>query len=458
MREQLKAVMKAKTIGEALKLLPWSFVEAVAAIPAVMFIFSVIVDVVMMFVIAYPYLFLLDDMWISFYILGAVAVLLYVGKCIVEKVKFRDIVKQNTPMIFFMAMAILILISTTINGWTEYAINGHDIRRESVFVYLSYIIVFFFCSSLVKSEKVKKILIYSFAVIGLIFGICVAATIILDTKTFLCVRDQGEEWVVGIFTNPNHYGYYLTVVTMCSGAIFAIEKSIVLRIIGILSFILNMVILMLNDTFGCYVAVLCGLVFMLIVIFIKDKHLSMSSVLLFGLFVVITFIINNYTSSISNSLTNMENFTDLSDVAPGVMLNTDEPMNTAKSRLIIWIETIKCTLERPFVGYGTDGIEDRLAQYTGDERTHNEFLQYFGFYGIPAGLCYLSGIIGVFIHGLKNKSKLDRYTFIALIVAFAYCVSAFFGVSRTYTAPYLFIFLGLGFGICRNREDNVSKM
>ena len=148
----------------------------------------------------------------------------------------------------------------------------------------------------------------------------------------------------------------------------------------------------------------------------------------------------------------MENFTDLSDVEPGVMLNTTEPMNTAKSRLILWIETIKCAFERPLVGYGTEGIKDHLAQFTGDERTHNEFLQYFGFYGIPAGICYFSAVMSVFIHGLKNKKKLSKYEIAALAVAFAYCVSAFFGSSRTYTAPYLFIFLGLGFGICNKQQ------
>lgn len=452
MKEQLKAVMKAKTIREAFELLPWSFIEAFAAIPTAMFIFSALIDVIMMIVIAYPYLFLLGDMWVSFYILGIAAILLYIGKCYVEKIKFRDIIKQNLPTSFFVIMSVFILISTTVNGWNEYAIHGHPNRHESIFMYFTYYFVFFFLSSIIGNEKIKKFLIHSFIAIALISGICVAISLIRESYTFAIKRPGGEVWIIGIFNNPNHYGYYLTVAAMCSGALFAIEKNILLRIIGILSFIINTVMLMLNDTFGCYVAVLCGLIFMPIVIFIKDKKINISSIVLLAMFAAITIIINNCTSSISDSLTNMENFTDLSDVEPGVMLNTTEPMNTAKSRLILWIETIKCAFERPLVGYGTEGIKDHLAQFTGDERTHNEFLQYFGFYGIPAGICYFSAVMSVFIHGLKNKKNLDRYTTIALIAAFAYCVSAFFGSSRTYTAPYLFIFLGLGFGICNKQQ------
>lgn len=446
MREQLKAVMKAKTVSEALKLLPWSFVEAFAAIPAIMFIFSVIVDVIMMFVIAYPYLFLLDDMWISFYILGAAAVLLYVGKCIVEKVKFRDIVKQNTPMIFFMAMAILILISTTINGWTEYAVNGHQIRRESVFVYLSYIIVFFFCSSLAKGEKIRKILIYSFVGISLIFGICVAATLILDTKTFILYISHSVEWIIGIYTNPNHYAYYLNVVVICSGALFALEKDIKIRVFSLITFLLNTIILFLNDTMGCYIASLGGLIFLLIVMFIIDKRINLPALFLILMFVAISLGVNFYTDSVASSISNMA--TDIHNIAE----NNDAPMDSTRVRWTLWKESVQCISERPFFGFGTDGIEDRLRDLTGEERSHNEYLQYTAFYGIPAALCYLAGIMAVFIHGLKNKAKLDKYAIISLTAAFAYCFSAFFGVSRTYTAPYLFIFLGLGFGICRNRE------
>lgn len=446
MREQLKAVMKAKTVSEALKLLPWSFVEAFAALPAIMFIFSVIVDVIMMFVIAYPYLFLLDDMWISFYILGAAAVLLYLGKCIVEKVKFRDIVKQNTPMIFFMAMAIFILISTMINGWTEYAVNGHDIRRESVFVYLSYIIVFFFCSSLVKSEKIKKIIIYSFVAVSLIFGICVAATLILDTKTFILYISHSVEWIIGIYTNPNHYAYYLNVAVICSGALFALEKDIKIRIFSLITFLLNTVILFLNDTMGCYIASLGGLIFLLVVMFIIDKRINLPALFLILMFVAIALGINFYTDSVASSISNMA--TDIHNIAE----NNDAPMDSTRVRWTLWKESVQCISERPFFGFGTDGIEDRLRDLTGEERSHNEYLQYTAFYGIPAALCYLAGVMAVFIHGLKNKAKLDKYAIISLTAAFAYCFSAFFGVSRTYTAPYLFIFLGLGFGICRNRE------
>ena len=446
MREQLKAVMKAKTIGEALKLLPWSFVEAFAIIPILMFIFSVVVETFMYTSIYYPYVMLMEDMWISFYILGVVSIFLYASKCVVEKIRFRDIIKQNMPMIFFTGMSILMLISTMINGWTEYALIGHEMRKESVFVYLTYFFVFFLGASLVKNEKIKKNIIYLFVAISLIFGICVVFTLLFDTQTFTLEVKDYKFWIMAIYNNPNHYAYYLNVAVVCSGALFALEKDIKIKVFSLITFLINTVILFLNDTMGCYIASLGGLVFLLIVMFIIDKRINLPALFLILMFVAISLGINFYNDSVASSFSNMA--TDIHNIAE----NNDAPMDSTRVRWTLWKESVQCISERPFFGFGTDGIEDRLRDLTGEERSHNEYLQYTAFYGIPAALCYLAGIMAVFIHGLKNKAKLDKYAIISLAAAFAYCFSAFFGVSRTYTAPYLFIFLGLGFGICRNRE------
>ena len=44
-----------------------------------------------------------------------------------------------------------------------------------------------------------------------------------------------------------------------------------------------------------------------------------------------------------------------------------------------------------------------------------------------------------------NRKKLTNVQIVSLIASFAYLASSFFGVTMFYTAPYLFILLGLGY-------------
>ena len=79
-----------------------------------------------------------------------------------------------------------------------------------------------------------------------------------------------------------------------------------------------------------------------------------------------------------------------------------------------------------------------------DSRPHNEYLQYALFYGIPAALLYITGCFSVFLQDLRLEDRLDAMTFACLGAAFSYLVSAFFGNTIYCTAPFLFLFLGMG--------------
>lgn len=117
----------------------------------------------------------------------------------------------------------------------------------------------------------------------------------------------------------------------------------------------------------------------------------------------------------------------------------------------LWRLTIDRIREKPIFGHGVEGIADYLSENFGNNRTHNEYLQYTAFFGIPAAISYVVGVFCVFLAGLKQKTKLDPEMLIALSADFGYCVSAFFGNTMFYTAPYFFMFLGLGFST--GRED-----
>jgi O-antigen ligase len=115
-----------------------------------------------------------------------------------------------------------------------------------------------------------------------------------------------------------------------------------------------------------------------------------------------------------------------------------------------WTHTVQYIGERPFFGWGSEGIFDLLKEETGGSRPHNEYLQYAAFFGIPAALCYIAGVVSVFVKGIKKRAEIDIYTFAALVASFGYLVSALFGNTMSYTAPYFFIMLGLAVRPCRD--------
>ena len=45
---------------------------------------------------------------------------------------------------------------------------------------------------------------------------------------------------------------------------------------------------------------------------------------------------------------------------------------------------------KPLLGWGAEGITDILDITCDEYRTHNEFLQYAAFFGIPGGIAILS--------------------------------------------------------------------
>jgi hypothetical protein len=61
----------------------------------------------------------------------------------------------------------------------------------------------------------------------------------------------------------------------------------------------------------------------------------------------------------------------------------------------------------------------------------------------------------VFLHGQKYKKELNAVTLVCLAGAFAYLVSAFFGVCFYYTCTYPFIFLGLGLNFAAEDQPAV---
>ncbi len=100
---------------------------------------------------------------------------------------------------------------------------------------------------------------------------------------------------------------------------------------------------------------------------------------------------------------------------------------------------------------------DRWYQAAISLTPHNEYLECAFYMGIPGGVLYLCGLIGLFICRIRKIKKIPLHMLVAGAAVIAYLVSAFFGVRKYHTVNYLFMFLG--FLIFRGKDsiDNVKK-
>jgi len=169
------------------------------------------------------------------------------------------------------------------------------------------------------------------------------------------------------------------------------------------------------------------------------KKMNKYGCISFIVFIGVTLLTGIWNDNITSSLFMF--FTDFHDV----MKNPEEADSAGSSRWVLWKATMKYISEKPLLGWGVEGISQRLKVEAGAERTHNEYLQYAAFFGIPNAICYITGCALVFLRAVRRWNDIEPGTKVCVCGALAYFISAAFGVSMYYTAPLFYIFLGLGY-------------
>lgn len=449
-KSQFRTFIKSRSIGEMFRNTTWEMIQCIAFIPVLIFIISPVLQLMINFIFPYDYAFTIDTVSLISCLTGAVAIIMFAGKKIVQKNKLTEVISENNAMFFFLVMIILMIISTCINGFNDYAIHGDSYRNESLLTYIMYFTIYFFCSSLIRSQKLKSTAMYTFIISSILIGVFV---IINEFFSPLDLLSQSTTKFSALFGNSNHYGYYLTLTILISGAMFVHEKNNILKSLCLLNFIFNNVILIMNNTFGAYLACFMALILNIIILFIKNRKININAVSVLILFILISLIMTRWYSTIFANIYKM--FSEVKNIPT-------ENDNIASGRGSLWKCTIKYISEKPLFGFGVEGIKERLAEETDIcDRSHNEFLQYTAFFGIPAGICYLCGVMCVFLRGLKYKLSLDGYSITALVASFGYLVSSFFGNTTYYITPFLFILLGLGLmgnkETINIKEDNINE-
>ena len=361
---------------------------------------------------------------------------------------FRKILSDNTTYFIFAAAAFLIVISTVKNGFTYEALNGDPYRAESMFDYITYICFCFGSAAMVRSEKLKYLLFNIYLVSSALMGILALA----DKYGMIRIEGfhfrQGEEQFTAIFSQYNHYGYYLMLAVMLSAGLFIYSKSAAGKAVYMLSLLFGSVLLGINATRGCELACAAGFVFLLIVFIVTDRKrllwLAAAGAAYVGA-IGVSYLI---------SPESLERMTVLKQEVESAAETKEVSDSLGSGRGLLWKHTIRYISERPVLGFGVEGIAERLAKDSNglNSRPHNEYLQWAAFFGIPAALLYLSGVISVYVRAVKQRIDLSPMRVVALTAAFSYAASAVFGNTMSYTAPFFFALLGLGYRSAKNER------
>ena len=379
----------------------------------------------------------LEEMIQYFYCIGYIAIL-FVGIALAIKIAgvgkngIKEYLKKNPYDITLIIMLLWGLASTLCSQYTKTAFVGNWFRQSGFRTYLIYASVYI-CGKQIKQHNVKKN-------IYLAFGIVSTLQNLLPVTKYLGYYGSRT----GAFYNTNHAGYFMTMSIFAIIGYVSVEKKMYMKIAGIIMYIFNIWCLIMNNTFGSYLAVLMGLVFLAVMLLAKYKAINRMAALLIILFIAVSAYTNSKTNIIS------ENFGMTGNDIKKIAENSEDAGAAGTGRWVLWVNAVKYIIKAPVFGSGPDCL-DKIDIKTADKNSdrvmmsqpHNEYLQYAAEIGIFAALCYLISLIMIAVCRVKELKKADDSLIYGGAVVFAYCISALFGVIMFNAATYFFFFLGM---------------
>lgn len=364
------------------------------------------------------------------------------GKSNDDKISKKALFSKLLPMFVFILFVISIILVTIIRGPNEYDLTGHPYMFESIYSYISYPLVFFFCGMMLTQEKHRRLLLYA-----LLFTSMPVNILALINEWATKIRLFNGAGVCAVFHNSNHYGYYLALTIITAALLFVYEKTAWLKAFSSVCATIATMVLIINNTLGAYLAVLLVLILFVIYSFVIVKENRKLSLIILGSYLLITFVMSFWYSTIISSFVTL--FGDI-----GMII--EDPLEADKagsSRWKLWKGTVSHMGESPWLGFGVEGLLNTYGVGT----PHNEFLQYAEFFGIQTSLLYIIACAIILLRVFKNSKKLDKTTMICFFVCIGYLASSFFGVAIYYTTPFIYIFLGLTYAEYLHKKPEKLK-
>ena len=348
----------------------------------------------------------------------------------------------SKPTVTEGALLFLLLwcgVATIFSADPMYSLMGSPYRHEGFFTYLIYAAVIF-TTRMICSERHRKILLWTLGITGCYLGVFTVLQSEASLRWLLIAIDihPGRERITAysaVFSNKNHFAYFLTMTSLALAGITltSTRKRAVWSALAL--YAVSLAVMMRNNSLGAIAAVTLGLVFLFILVLIRDKKQYKLCLALLAVHILIFVFLQHGTATI------------MSDIGGAYgAVKGDASANLSSSiRLSMWTQTIGHIFENPIFGVGLEG-GGIISFVDGNDRPHNEYLQYALHTGIPGAVAYLTALFSLFISCIKNFKRLSSNTLILGAMVFGYCVSAFVGNTMYYTTVYFAMLLGMLIG------------
>ena len=335
---------------------------------------------------------------------------------------------------FFAGFIVCIIISTCINGLNHDAAFGMPIRYIGIFNMFAFFIIYMKVSGYIERIEFRYRILDGYMIVA----DAVALSALYEQYVGDIAAYQEKGGVCAVFANSNHYGYFICMAIAIGIGYFIYENG--WRVYaGTATALLNLLILVLNNTLGAELAVGITVVMCAAVILFQDRDnktrvrrvLIMAGFFLVGIIAVLL-VSSETRQSVATLLTDMGN-----------ILTGNTTGHEGTGRIALWKTTLSYISKRPYFGYGCEGITNALLEDVGWGDAHCEVLTYAAYYGIPGALLYFGGITAAAVSYFKNRAKLPTYCHVAFMAASAYFLSSLGGVLMFYTAQFFFMFMGM---------------
>ncbi len=317
------------------------------------------------------------------------------------------------------------------------ALFGEGVLYDGLFSYFVYAGVFV-CAAMIHTEFQRKLILRCYAALSALL----AGIMLLEEggNEFLRACMPSQRAVV--FNQFNHLGYVLCMGILAFVGLYLYDGTVHKTIKGcyLAGIALTVYALLVNDTFGCYLAVFLALPVVYLFYSLSGRKVNAFVFLPVVLFVVIS--LCSYLGFAHNAPALSGNMAQLGTDVKNVVEGSEEAANAGTLRFVKWMDTLERIKQRPVFGFGPEGFYGANVITEGDA-PHNEYLQIAGYLGVPGLILYLSALVALAVHQWNRLRKLEPFVLASAGVTVAYLISASFGNPVYNTAPYYWMFLGM---------------
>lgn len=337
-----------------------------------------------------------------------------------------------------LAMFVWSLLASLLADDLMLAFYGTSYRNDGFFTYCIYAAIYY-CAQINENEYLRKKVLQYFVFASLpLCLITILQYFNYSTDIFsIYYRERllSNMRYAAIFYNTNHYGYYLAMIITVSAGLYWQSKGILNQVFYLFVFTINTWCLIINNTFGCYLAVLLVCLSAPILLCKASAKFEKWKTLMPLFFMILL--------TLSSSQIVSNNLQSLSSDVKNIAAENSAAKNAGSKRWELWTNGLDLLKQKPIFGYGPENLGGKYAaRGINQDRPHNEYLQHALFLGIPALMLYLTAIFFIVKNWLKNIHFMGIASFVSGLAVITYLCSALFGNTMFYTSIYFFLLLG----------------